>query len=83
MSATFGHHEGGPTATAGGLVFIGAAMDDYLRACDSETGEELWRGRLPGLGTGHSSAGAGRLHVVCYVRFAIRIREAEAGGCEN
>lgn len=38
---------GGPLATAGGLVFIGAALDDYLRAFDSSTGEELWRGRLP------------------------------------
>jgi len=38
---------GGPLATAGGLVFIGAAMDDYLRAFDSRTGEELWKARLP------------------------------------
>jgi len=38
---------GGPLATASGLVFIGAAMDDYLRAVDTETGEELWRARLP------------------------------------
>jgi quinoprotein glucose dehydrogenase len=38
---------GGPIATAGGLVFIGAAMDDYLRAFDIETGRELWKGRLP------------------------------------
>jgi quinoprotein glucose dehydrogenase len=38
---------GGPIATAGGLVFIGATMDDYLRAFDLETGEELWKGRLP------------------------------------
>ena len=38
---------GGPIATAGGLVFIAAAMDDYLRAFDVETGEELWKGRLP------------------------------------
>lgn len=41
---------GGPIVTAGGLIFIGAAMDDYLRALDVETGEELWRGRLPGGG---------------------------------
>jgi len=33
--------------TASGLVFIGAAMDDYLRAFDIETGEELWKARLP------------------------------------
>jgi len=38
---------GGPVITAGGLVFIGAAMDDYLRAYDIETGNELWRGALP------------------------------------
>lgn len=38
---------GGPITTAGGLVFIGAAADDYLRAFDIETGEELWKGRLP------------------------------------
>jgi quinoprotein glucose dehydrogenase len=38
---------GGPLVTASGLVFIGAAMDDYLRAFDVETGEELWKGRLP------------------------------------
>jgi quinoprotein glucose dehydrogenase len=38
---------GGPIVTAGGLVFIGAAADDYLRAFDLESGEELWRGRLP------------------------------------
>lgn len=38
---------GGPLVTAGGLVFIGAALDDYLRAFDVETGDELWKGRLP------------------------------------
>jgi quinoprotein glucose dehydrogenase len=38
---------GGPIATAGGLVFIAAAMDNYLRAFDIETGKELWKGRLP------------------------------------
>lgn len=38
---------GGPMVTAGGLVFIGAATDNFLRAFDSETGRELWKGRLP------------------------------------
>lgn len=38
---------GGPVATAGDLVFIGAAMDSYLRAFDIETGRELWRHKLP------------------------------------
>jgi quinoprotein glucose dehydrogenase len=38
---------GGPIMTAGGLTFIASAMDDYLRAFDTETGKELWKGRLP------------------------------------
>lgn len=38
---------GGPITTASGLTFIGAAMDDYLRAFSTETGKELWKGRLP------------------------------------
>ncbi len=38
---------GGPITTASGLTFIGAATDRYLRAFRTETGEELWRGRLP------------------------------------
>ena len=41
---------GGPVATAGGVVFIGAAMDRYLRAFDAAGGAELWRGRLPAAG---------------------------------
>jgi quinoprotein glucose dehydrogenase len=38
---------GGPIITAGGLVFIAGAMDNYLRAFDIDTGAELWKGRLP------------------------------------
>jgi quinoprotein glucose dehydrogenase len=38
---------GGPMATAGGIVFTAAAMDNYLRAFDSETGKEIWRYQLP------------------------------------
>jgi quinoprotein glucose dehydrogenase len=38
---------GGSIVTAGGLVFIAAAMDQYLRAFDVETGKELWKGALP------------------------------------
>ena len=38
---------GGPIITAGGLVFIASAMDNYLRAFDVDTGAELWKGRLP------------------------------------
>ncbi|MFQ5570752.1 MAG: PQQ-binding-like beta-propeller repeat protein, partial [Rhodothermales bacterium] len=38
---------GGPIVTAGGLVFIGATMDDAIRAFDIDTGEELWKAPLP------------------------------------
>jgi len=38
---------GGPLITASGLIFIGASMDDYIRAFDIDTGKELWKGRLP------------------------------------
>jgi quinoprotein glucose dehydrogenase len=33
---------GGPLVTAGGLVFIGAAMDERFHAFDAETGALLW-----------------------------------------
>jgi quinoprotein glucose dehydrogenase len=33
---------GGPLVTAGGLVFIGAAMDEKFHAFDAKTGELLW-----------------------------------------
>jgi quinoprotein glucose dehydrogenase len=38
---------GGSIVTAGGLVFIGATTDRFLRAFDARTGEELWTRRLP------------------------------------
>lgn len=38
---------GGPLVTASGLTFIGATTDDFLRAFDNASGEELWKGRLP------------------------------------
>jgi quinoprotein glucose dehydrogenase len=38
---------GGSIVTAGGVVFIGATTDRFLRAFDARTGEEIWRERLP------------------------------------
>jgi len=38
---------GGPIATAGGVVFIGATLDRQLHAFDIETGRELWNAPLP------------------------------------
>src|SRR5215467_7521674 len=38
---------GGPIITAGGLVFISSAMDNYLRAFDVDTGKGIWKAELP------------------------------------
>jgi len=38
---------GGPITTAGGLTFIGATDDNYFRAFDTRTGQEVWSYRLP------------------------------------
>ncbi len=41
---------GGPIATAGGLVFVAAAMDPRLRALDVSNGLQLWQASLPAPG---------------------------------
>ena len=38
---------GGPLVTAGGLVFIAAAMDHRFRAFDTDNGKQLWETDLP------------------------------------
>jgi len=38
---------GGPMITRGGVAFLAAAVDNYLRAYDLTTGRELWKARLP------------------------------------
>lgn len=38
---------GGPTVTAGGLVFCAGTHDEKIRAFDKDTGEELWSAKLP------------------------------------
>ena len=38
---------GGSIVTAGGLAFIAATTDQYLRAFDLETGKVVWKARLP------------------------------------
>jgi quinoprotein glucose dehydrogenase len=58
---------GGPIITAGGLIFIGAAVDRYFRAYDLKTGRELWKVALPagGKATPMTYLGAdGRQYVV-------------------
>jgi glucose dehydrogenase len=39
-------NDGGPIATAGGLVFIGSTSDYGFRAFDGKTGKELWKATL-------------------------------------
>jgi len=39
---------GGSVTTRGGLIFVGAAAENTLRALDVRTGRELWQARLPG-----------------------------------
>ena len=38
---------GGPIITKGGVAFLGAAVDDFIRAYDLTSGRQLWEGRLP------------------------------------
>jgi quinoprotein glucose dehydrogenase len=59
---------GGPIITAGGVIFIGAAMDHYLRAFDVSNGQQLWRGRLsaPGMATPMTYVWHGKQYVVIY-----------------
>lgn len=37
----------GSVTTAGGMTFIGAALDRFMRGFDTETGELVWEMRLP------------------------------------
>jgi quinoprotein glucose dehydrogenase len=53
-------NQGGAITTASGLTFIAAATDQYLRAFDTASGEELWRARLPN--GGHATPMTYRLH---------------------
>jgi quinoprotein glucose dehydrogenase len=57
---------GGPVATAGGLVFIGATPDAKFRAFDSDSGALLWETDLPagGFATPAVYEAGGRQYVV-------------------
>ncbi|UAK26324.1 membrane-bound PQQ-dependent dehydrogenase, glucose/quinate/shikimate family [Sphingomonas nostoxanthinifaciens] len=51
---------GGNTVTAGGLIFVGAYADDYIRAIDERSGKILWRARLPAGGQATPAVYQGR-----------------------
>jgi len=57
---------GGPLATAGGLVFIGASKDEMFRAFDRRSGKVLWQFKLPagGYATPATYETGGRQYVV-------------------
>lgn len=57
---------GGNMVTKGGLVFMGATADNYLRAFDERTGEIVWKDRLPagGQATPMSYSVGGKQYVV-------------------
>ncbi|HAV35596.1 MAG TPA: membrane-bound PQQ-dependent dehydrogenase, glucose/quinate/shikimate family [Massilia sp.] len=57
---------GGPIVTAGGVAFIGATADNYLRAFDVKDGAQLWEARLPagGQATPMSYSVDGKQYVV-------------------
>jgi quinoprotein glucose dehydrogenase len=66
LHATGAPNFGGPIVTGSGLVFIGASLDNYLRAFDAANGKELWKGRLPagGQATPMTYVWKGRQYVV-------------------
>lgn len=59
---------GGSVTTRGGLIFIAATQDKYLRAVDTMTGKVMWRGRIEQAGQAtpmtYLSPASGRQFVV-------------------
>ncbi|AOW46302.1 membrane-bound PQQ-dependent dehydrogenase, glucose/quinate/shikimate family [Acetobacter ascendens] len=57
---------GGNIVTKGGVVFMGATADDYLRAFDLASGKIIWRDRLPagGQATPMSYEAGGKQYVL-------------------
>jgi quinoprotein glucose dehydrogenase len=57
---------GGPVTTAGGVAFLSGTLDNYLRAYDVTTGEEVWKARLPagGQATPMTYEAGGRQYVL-------------------
>lgn len=66
MSPTGMESWGGPMATAGGLVFIGATRDEKFRAFDKDTGDLLWETTLPtgGFATPATYMSGGKQYIV-------------------
>lgn len=57
---------GGPLLTRGGIAFLAAAVDNYLRGYDVTTGKQIWEARLPagGQATPMTYTSGGKQYVV-------------------
>lgn len=57
---------GGPIATASGILFIAASLDEHFRAFDMKTGTELFKAKLPfaGYATPSTYSVGGKQYVV-------------------
>jgi quinoprotein glucose dehydrogenase len=51
---------GGPLITAGGVAFLSGTIDNYVRAYNLTTGDQLWQGRLPAGGQATPMSYTGR-----------------------
>jgi glucose dehydrogenase len=74
---------GGPIATAGGLVFIGATKDARFRAYDAKTGKELWYAQLEAAGGATPMTFMGRNGVQYVVIAAGGPGDTDRGGSET
>ena len=74
---------GGPIATAGGLVFIGATKDARFRAYDAKTGKELWYAQLEAAGGATPMTFMGRNGTQYVVIAAGGPGDTDRGGTEN
>ena len=72
---------GGAITTAGGLTFIGGAMDRRFRAFDTDTGRQLWSADLPASGhaTPMTFQANGRQYVVIAAGGSAKITEERQG----
>jgi glucose dehydrogenase len=73
---------GGPIATAGGLVFIGATKDARFRAYDAKTGRELWYAQLDAAGAATPMTFMGRNGIQYVVIAAGGPGDTDRGGTE-
>ncbi len=72
---------GGSITTAGGLIFVGGALDRTFRALDIDTGRQVWSADLPASAhaTPMTFSAKGRQYVVVAAGGAAKITEERQG----